>query len=254
MLMPEDPTDRWVETGWLVRRDDGERRLPFQMRFLAERELEQVFHLHRHIVDHLPSARLFRADSRDFMAMHIRLRGRTVGVFCEDELVAYAVISFPHESDGDNLGRDLPLPESELRHVADYDGSAVHPAFRGNALQRKMTDMRHRWALLHERFHILGTVSPENPVSLHNFLTLGSRIKNLKSKYGGLLRYIIHHDLRETEPLPFEPVSVIEVPMADIELQRLLLAKGHWGYRVVFQPRAPRLCYGLPLQVQAAVA
>jgi hypothetical protein len=216
---------------------------PYEMRFVRADELEEVYRLHTLVVSQIHHPHAFRPDSREFMAQQINRRGRTVGVFCDDTLVAYAAISFPNE-DADNLGRDLPLAEPELAHVADYDGSAVHPDVRGNGLQQSMTHMRHDYALHHDRYHILGTVSPFNPVSLQNFLRVGCRVRNLKEKYGGMLRFIIHRDLREPFPPALPPHSLVDVPLRDIEQHRAHLHRGFQGFSVVNQAQEPALRYG----------
>jgi len=224
-------TKNWVEFGQASVRGHSEPE-PYEMRFVRETELDQIYRLHRFVVDGLQHPHIFRADSRDFMAQHIERRGRTVGTFCCGRLAAYAAISFP-DGDPDNLGRDLPLPEAELTHLADYDGSAVHPDFRGNRFQQRMTHIRHRYALAHDRYHILGTVSPLNPVSLSNFIGLGCRVKNLKTKYDGMQRFIIHLDLRDPAGPDLDMNTVVDVPLSQIDRHETLLKQGFQGFRVV---------------------
>lgn len=242
--MTTDVPEEWVEYG-LARVQDCEEPQPFVMRFVERGDLDSLFKLHLSVIAGLHHPHAFRPDSRCFMEQQINRRGRTVGVFCGDDLVAYAAISFP-DADPDNLGRDLPLPEDELGAVANYDGSAVNRLYRGNQFQRRMTDVRHRWALLHGRHHILGTVSPFNPVSLQNFLALGCRVKALKTKYGGMLRLIIHRDLREQQPPALDPGSFIDVPLSDAEAHVRLTRAGFHGLRVVAGSGEACLRYGLP--------
>jgi GNAT superfamily N-acetyltransferase len=236
--------------GCLRRAADGAV-VPFESRWLDDGDLDELHALHARVVEGVPHPHMFRADSRDFMARQLDRRGRTVGVLADGRLVAYAAISFP-DDDPDNLGRDLEVTRDRLHTVADYDGSAVDPAFRGNGLQRTMSEVRNAWALAQGRHHILGTVSPLNPVSLHTFLSLGFLIRGLKPKYGGALRYIIHRDL--TQPAPPAPVAAVEVPMADVDRQLDLLAAGHVGVAVAFDRYAPRLRLGRPAHAPAARA
>jgi hypothetical protein len=239
--------ESWVETGLACVKGEATPR-PYVMRFVEANELDAVYELHRLVVSGLAHPHVFRADSRSFMEQQIVKRGRTVGVFCDGAVVAYAAISFP-DDDPDNLGRDLPLPDSELAHVADYDGSAVHPVYRGNGFQQMTTEVRHRYALQHRRWHILGTVSPLNPMSLSNFLALGCRVRNIKQKYGGMWRLIIHRDLRESMPPALEPASVLEVPLDDIAMLGLLLQQGYQGVRVLgSDPGTARLQMGFSSQ------
>ena len=238
-----DLPEEWIEHG--IARVAGHAELrPYVMRFVRPNELDDLYQLHQLVVLRVHHPHAFRPDSRSFMEMQIERRGRTVAVFCDDEIVAYAALSFPN-NDPDNLGHDLPLPETELGHVADYDGSAVHPDYRGNQLQQLMTHMRHRYALLHGRYHILGTVSPFNPVSLQNFLDLGCRVRNIKQKYGGMVRLIIHRDLREVSPPPLDPQTMIDVPLGKVDRHRSLLLQGLEGSRVVWEGKEAALRYGL---------
>lgn len=237
--------DEWIEYGSL-RTTDRALPHPFEMRFVRHEELDALYRLHQAVVASLDHPHLFRPDSRAFMSRHIEARGRTVGVFVDRDLVAYAVISLPND-DPDNLGRDLPLPPEEFAHVADYDGSAVHPAWRGSGLQRRMTEIRHRYALAKDRYHILGTVSPYNAYSLANFLAIGCRVKNVKEKYDGMLRLIIHRDLREDQPATFDPGSLCDVPLDDVGQITRMLREGFQGYRVVSDNERPRLRMGLPI-------
>jgi hypothetical protein len=218
---------------------------PYEMRFLREDELEATYQLHRLVVSGVQHPHMFRPDTMSFMAQHIERRGRTVGTFCNGRLAGYAAISFP-DDDPDNLGRDLPLPKAEIAHVANYDGSAVHPDFRGNRLQIRMTDIRHRYALAHDRYHILGTVSPFNPVSLSNFLGFGCRVKNFKIKYTGMQRFIIHRDLRDSVAPILNPATVVDVPLGQMERHRALLGRGFQGFRVVPGANEPHLRYARP--------
>lgn len=234
--------DEWIKYGSLRAKDQSLPR-PFEMRFVRHEELDALHRLHQAVVAGLHHPHLFRPDSRAFMSQHIEARGRTVGIFVDRDLIAYAVISFPND-DPDNLGRDLPLPPEEFAHVADYDGSAVRPDFRGNRLQQRMTEMRHRYALANDRYHILGTVSPQNAYSLANFLAIGCRVKGVKEKYGGMLRLIIHRDLREDQPIAFDPDSLCDVALDDIARITIRLRHGFEGFQVIRGQGRPHLRMG----------
>jgi hypothetical protein len=242
--MELDSEDEWIHHGTASVRGRQEP-VPYVMRFVKLRELDTLFRLHHRVVSGVSHPHVFRADSRGFMEQQIERRGRTVGIFCRGDIVAYAAISFP-DDDADNLGRDLPLPASELHHVADYDGSAVDPDYRGNNFQKLMTDVRHRYALLYDRNHIFGTVFPHNIFSLANFLALGCRVRNLKQKYGGMLRFLIYRNLRDSVPPVLDPHSFVDIPLGDIDRHLALLQKGFQGFRVVQEGGEACLRYGWP--------
>ncbi len=138
-------------------------------------------------------------------------------------------------------------PDVAADHVGSgFGGSAVHPDFRGNWLQLRMTDMRHRYALAHDRYQILGTVSPLNPVSLSNFLGFGCRVKKFVIKYNDMQRFIIHRDLRDEIAPEFDPATLADIPLGDIERHKALLRQGFHGYRVVPGVDEAHLRYGRP--------
>ena len=227
--------------------------MPFAARWLDDGDLDALYALHDKVVRNVDHPHMFRADTRAFMAKQLDRRGRTVGAFVGEAIVAYAAISFP-DADPDNLGRDLPLTAQQLDRVADYDGSAVDPTYRGNGLQRLLSEIRNAYALSCGRHHILGTVSPLNPVSLANFLKLGFRVRGLKPKYGGALRYLIHRDLAAEPPALAPTGEAIAAPMADIALQETLLGEGLVGIEVLPGAGGPRLCFVREAALPAARA
>lgn len=229
----------WVWHGRLPKAGgrDGRRgpALDVTMRFLDEPDLDELYRLHRTVVDALPDPDLFRADSLDFMGSLIRDRGRICGIFHDGRMAAYGAVSFPLPEDDDNLGRDLPLADEEMTQVAQYDGSAVHPEFRGYKLQHLTGAVRNAYALRAGHRHMFGTISPRNPYSLNNFLALGLTVRALKVKhgaYGGALRWLVHRDLC-CDGLAVDPASMTGIPFPDIAAQTALLEQGYWGVGLI---------------------
>jgi hypothetical protein len=151
--------------------------------------------------------------------------GRTFGAFCGQTLVGYASVAFPGGSER-NLAYDLPHLAIEPETVAIYDGSAVHPDHRGRGLQTVLNDYRGKFASAAGYRHFMGTVSPMNPYSLVNHLRAGFFVKALALKYGGMMRYIIHRDLRN---IRLRTSNVIDIAFSDLERQKRALADGLWG-------------------------
>ncbi len=217
-----------------LRNDPQHRDLPCMIRFLGQADLDALHALHRHVVERLPHPAIFRADGRGFMVRHIAERGRTLGAYHDSELVGYAVLSFPRH-DSDNLGLDLGFRGNRLLRTANYDGSAVHPRYRGNRLHRRMNALRAEYAIAAGYNQLFGTVSPLNSYSLRNHLTAGFFIKHFLIKYGGVERFLIHRDgcRAVLDPGLKSGIGGERVALEDIRYQKELLANGYWGYDLV---------------------
>ncbi len=85
----------------------------------------------------------------------------------------------------DNLGRDIGLSEREQKKVVHLQAAAVHPAYRGNGLQRRMTSAHLKVIENLGYEHVFCTVSPKNPVSLGNVFSCGFVINALKPEFEG---------------------------------------------------------------------
>jgi hypothetical protein len=130
-----------------------------------------------------------------------------------------------------NLGVDLKFSAPELGKVIHLQASAVHPAYRGNALQRRMIDA-HMSVIKNLGFeHVCCTVSPKNPISLRNVLAAGFHIKALKPKFEGWWRFIMHNNTLRPETFGGE---VIKINGSDIQGQLDLLERGFAGAKMNF--------------------
>lgn len=215
------------------RGSEGQGELPVKVRFLTLDDLEALLTLHKKVITALPDSHIFRSDGTGFMEANLDRRGRTVGAFIEDQLIGYAVISFP-KLDSDNLGNLIHIAKQEQLHVAHYDGAAVDPDYRGNRLHRFMNDIRGQYAKLAGYHHLMGTVSPLNPYSLDNHLHAGFEIVNFAVKYNGMDRLIIHKDARNTKTsckLLYTDEKLIPLNARN-EIQELLEV-GYRGHKVV---------------------
>ena len=94
-----------------------------------------------------------------------------------------------------NYGYDLDLREDKLVEIGQVEMMIVDPEYRGNKLQKKLCRALEAYAKKEQKAYVLATVSPDNPYSLNNFLSLGYEIKKEKLKYGGLRRYILSKKL-----------------------------------------------------------
>jgi GNAT superfamily N-acetyltransferase len=196
-------------------------------RLLAEAELPQVLELHELSLALAGKPGLVKPDEPRFFGEHMSARGRILGSFEGDRLIAYAVLGLPNPG-GYNLGDDLGLQARELARVAHLAGAAVHPDWRGRGLQRQLTAERLALAERFGRVHAISTVSPFNYYSWRNLLAHGLLVRRLTSKYGGHLRYVLHRDFNAEPALCREQAQLR--PLRDADGQRALLEQGWAGF------------------------
>ena len=216
----------------------------FEMDFLSESSLLEMVSLQDLILGHLPDPEIFFPHDRDYFRQIFQHDRSVIGVRVKESLAAYSIIRIPgHEQD--NLGRDIGLAEDELTSVAHLQATVVHPAFRGNGLQRKMA-AAHLHVIEDLGFkHVCCTVSPKNPASLGNIIHSGLVIKGLRPKFGGWWRYIMYRNLS----WPRDMHKALErdektVVGSDLSGQRVLLNEGFVGFKMVTQSNGFVLSYG----------
>lgn len=201
----------------------------YTMRYLDESYLEQVCDLQETICQYLPSSDLLQPFASDFMCQHLRNKGRIIGVFADQGLIAFRALYFPDIDDHEwNLGYDIGLQGSELAKVANLQMVCVNPLYRGNQLGLKMN--RHAIRFLKEEtdyIHLCATVHPRNHWNVRILMKSGFVIRNLKEKYGGKLRYIVYQNLRE--PIKIKSKGKVLVKHMDIDEQKKLLKRGFLG-------------------------
>ncbi|MEE4377366.1 MAG: hypothetical protein V2J55_07620 [Candidatus Competibacteraceae bacterium] len=234
------------EAGVLRRRQGQLAIVPYQARILTLNDLEPLCQLHKRILNELPAPHLLRPNKPEFFIRHLTDSGYSLGIFVEDEMIGYAVLGLALESVA-TFGDDLNLSAAELALAAHLDGVGVIPDWRGNHLHWLLLSWRIRLASCAGRRHMIATTAPDNVVVWNNMLTLGLRVKGLKHKYGGFLRYILHDDLANPSWVDFD--TTISMPTGDITGQQDLLAQGYWGYALNYCGSAEKcLLYGKPLQ------
>jgi GNAT superfamily N-acetyltransferase len=166
----------------------------FEMKFLQASSLPDLMSLQNIIAANLPCQEIFMLHDDMYFLEIFRLERSVIGVTTKEGLIAYSIIRIPGLAD-DNLGKDLNLPEGELMKVAHLQAAAVHPAYRGNGLQRKLTFAHLRVIKELGYEHVCCTVSPKNPISLANILSCGLVIEGLRPKLHGWWRYILHKNI-----------------------------------------------------------
>jgi ribosomal protein S18 acetylase RimI-like enzyme len=219
-----------IENGWITKnkRTQLSEDVRYEMRFVDKSSLMDMMELQEIIFQNLSDKEIFRTHSLSYFEEHFEVENSVIGVFTEDGLVAYNVLFFPG-LDSDNFGADINLPEEELDKVVHLETVAVHPAYRGNSLQRKMEAV-HLNLIKDMGFeHVCCTVSPKNHPSLQNVFSNGLAIKALKIKFGGRLRYIMHRNLSYPNAIKDEEILIDSL---NIDGQIELLKKGLHGFRI----------------------
>lgn len=222
--------------------------LSLETRFLDESSLPDLLRLQDVIAANLPCPEVFMLHDERYFPEIFRYERSAIGAMVGDELIAYSIIRIPGLA-GDNLGRDLNLPQDELTGVCHLQAIAVHPAFRGNGLQRKLAAAHLHVIEEMSCKHVCCTVSPKNPVSLANILSCGLAIKGMRPKLQGWCRYILHKNVsgppgRAGAARPVAYKKEIRICSDDIKGQIDLLKRGYEGFKTVFNSEGIVIFYG----------
>ncbi len=211
----------------------------YEIAFADESALQEIISLQDIIAGSLPYAEIFITHPIEYFRDLFKIERSVIGVFAKEHLIAYSLIYIPGEGK-ENLGRDINIPECDLKKAAHLQAAVVHPAYRGNLLQKRMA--QYHLKVLEEMGyeHICCTVSPKNHVSLGNILSNGFVIKGLKAKFQGWWRYIMYKNNLRPSSIGSEQVKIRG---SDIEGQIDLLNRDFVGCRIESGPEGFQLIY-----------
>jgi len=157
--------------------------------------------------------------------------GLMVGAFVGDVMIAFYGIYFPGDNE-DNLGRDVGIPKEDYHNVMHLEGAGVHPYYRGNSLQKILNSVCVAEAMkIRPVEHVCATVSPYNYASLDHLFAAKLYIKDMKKKYGDMLRYICYRNLCCEKEIIHD--SIINVESSDFNLQSKLLSERFIGFKII---------------------
>lgn len=213
------------------------------MRPLDSGDVDELHRFHEFIYRRLrdPSA-LYRRD-REFFAEVLQGGGRIVGVFAEGQLIGYATVCY-RDVRSSTLAPDLHRPLADESVAAQFEGSAVHPDFRGNHLHYRMGTWRMEEARRSGSRHVLVVVSPASPYSLRSHLEHRLRVAGITVDEDGP-NFLLHRDLEA----PLEsPPPVGDVALTDFGGHRRMLARGLEGVELASLEDGFRVIYGLPAE------
>jgi GNAT superfamily N-acetyltransferase len=238
-------TDSLIATGRIEKRKMGKphEEVGYQMKFLDVDSIDDLIKLQEIMVQALPDKEIFRPTTTEEFRDLLALQRSVIGVLTEDGLIAYNIVCFPGKN-GDNFGADIGLAPEELEKVAHLKAVVVHPAYRGNQLQRRLAE-NHQEVLRDLGYcHVCSTVSPRNAISLQNHFANGFVIKGLKVKYGDRLRYIMYKNIFRAF---VHGPEVTEIESADTEGQKMLIDRGFAGFKIQIKNDGWWVMYSMPV-------
>ena len=217
--------------------------ISYQMKFLGEDRIDDVIKLQEIMAQALPDKEIFRLTTPEEFRDLLAMQRSVIGVLTEDGLIAYNIVSIPNKN-GDNFGVDIGLAQEELEKVAHLKAVVVHPAYRGNRLQRRLAKI-HQEVLRDLGYcYVCSTVSPKNAISIQNHFASGFVIKGLKVKYEDHLRYIMHKNIVRT----FVPgPEVVGIDGTDTDGQKILIDRGFAGFEIQIENDGWRIMYSVPV-------
>ncbi|EOW9529392.1 GNAT family N-acetyltransferase [Bacillus cytotoxicus] len=205
---------------------------PFHVTLLSLEHIEQILSLQNTVVEALEDKGRLQPLSQEEFQYILEGNGIMIGVFIENELIAFRALLVP-PIDDEHLGLDIGLPKSDLHRVIYQEISNVHPNCRGNGMQKILAKviMDELQKDAGQYNYVCCTVAPFNIPSLKDKFAQGMEIAALKEKYGGSMRYVFVKELRGDKERDWTDVK--SVLMSDTSEQQALLSERYRGYEMV---------------------
>jgi len=203
------------------------------LRALSSADLAALHRLHDDVLRALPDPGLFRlfGGAERFLADHLGARGQSLGVFAQDQLVAYGSLTRPAADDLDNYAVDIGWPPARAGGVALLSAAMVHPAHRGKGLHRTLIASRIQLARDLGVPELLVRAAPANAVSRRTLLSHGFAVAWLGVQREGSLRHVLWRPIEGpawTPPPSGEP-ALSWAAADDLAEQQRLLREGWIG-------------------------
>ncbi|HOO54359.1 MAG TPA: GNAT family N-acetyltransferase [Methanothrix sp.] len=222
--------DTIIEVGYLSSRSASQGAvLKYIIKFLTEDDIQEIINLQDIVLAKIKDSDTYYPVSKEVLKGLLNNGDTAMGVVISEELVGFCIIHLPGLEQG-NLGRDIEMSEEDLNTVAHIQFIFVHPDYWGYSIQNKL--IKHVLNIVTDAGcrHVLCTISPKNYYSLYNTLQWGFSIREIKEKYGGLLRYILCKNISiDVNPRWHE---IVTINRSDIEGQKRLLEEGFQGFDV----------------------
>lgn len=222
--------DTVIEVGYLNPRSAAHGARPkYTIKFLVEDDIQEIINLQNIVLANIKDSDTYYPVSKEVLKGLMNNGDSAMGAVIGEELVGFCIIHIPGPEQG-NLGRDVGMTEEDLNTVAHIQFIFVHPDYRGYSIQNKL--IKHILDIVTDAGcrHVLCTISPKNYYSLYNTLQWGFVIREIKEKYGGLIRYILCKNISiDANPAWQE---IVTINSSDIDGQKRLLDDGFQGFGV----------------------
>jgi len=158
-------------------------------------------------------------------------KGIYYGAFIEETLIAMYCMIRPilEENNGIHMG----LSDEGLSRVAHWELAHVLPRYRGNGLQKFLSEqcfgcLLKEWTDVE---HTFATIYPYNIPSLKSTIRYDFVIIGINNKYGGHLRYILYKPIHGK--CAYIKDEFVEIPLDEREEQLKLFEKGYIGTKFI---------------------
>lgn len=155
----------------------------FKITYLTKDNLDAVLELQEDTFSKLPSEDLLRRNSPEMFLACFEKPHRSIGAWFEGELAAICILYVPDDPKED-LSLSLQGLNSKGMKSANYKLCIVRDKYRGNRLQYRLGELIENEARKQGIALMCTTVSPDNPHSIRNMLSLGYRYNRTLEKYG----------------------------------------------------------------------
>ncbi len=210
---------------------------------LGAEQLDRVLSFQKFMGSTNSSRDVFQLDSPEHVESILSGAGVTHGVFVNEELIAYHMTYFPGRR-ADNLGRDLGLPQKDLKKIAHFETVYVHPDYQGNGLQQKLHQLGKKACVKNGFSYPFATVSPINYWSLKNIFKFGLVAKLILKKYAGNPRLILFSDLNLKKKPRFS--KIVRVVPDDLTRQKELFYQSYVAFGLFGTAKKYQILFGVP--------
>ena len=162
--------------------------MSYTYKLLTYEDIDIIYDLQEYVVSTIEDKNFFRPSTKEMLSKFIS-NGYILGAFINHKLIAYRVLFIPNQ-ESTNLGYDLNFDKNDLQKVVHLETALVHPRYRGDRLQVKLTKEIKKYFDLSDKI-ICSTCYPFNYPSLSNLIKMGLVIVKLKNKYNNMLRFIL---------------------------------------------------------------
>jgi ribosomal protein S18 acetylase RimI-like enzyme len=194
---------------------------PYEMRLVTTLDLPAMIALYDVVIENLEKPDMLWRYPNEMVAAFLGRDGIVAGIFVGERLVGFRVLYFHHAGD---LTNPLLYNEHAYGETAHLALSVIHPDFRGNSLQKKMSAELVRLAQVTRLFAAMCSV-----VSPHNY-SVDMVVVKLMPKFKGVWRYIFYRNM--DEPMVAWHADLIFVPSHDYPRQVELLDQGYYGVQL----------------------